>query len=664
MKTGIQKFFGDRTQEAGEDRTLAFIETADGGLKEDVIEEGDGKVGGDVISVDRPNGRDPFDKLRKEIRDRVVHHLIENGDVTARAVRDSLQQWRKDNEEGPLWRVLARHSTVNSEAVFGAVARIYAFKAADIDPALYDYEFARRLVDTLSEAQQEAFIGHRLLPLRYEFDRDRQMLKLVLASHDPTAPDVLKYLHDLNIELFDIQYAPQKQLDPILDTLFPKRNEFLERIRQEEKNEAFDIGATFESGGQELVDEEALDAEINRSSLINLFEAALLEAVRQGASDIHVFPNRKKQTEFHFRIDGELQLWHTQTKVSPEAMLAVVKDRCGNVDRFEREAAQDGYIQREVDNALIRFRVSVLPIATANRDIKAESIVIRVLDDRNVFSDLSSIGLLEGALKRYQQAIKRPNGMVIMTGPTGSGKSTTLVAALHQVIRPQVNVLTVEDPVEYVINGVRQIKLGTRLDLEGAMRAILRHDPDIVMVGEMRDKPTAELAIKLANTGHLTFSTLHTNDAPSAISRLYKMGIELFLIAYAINLIVAQRLLRKLCPECKRIDHNPDPVLLQELGYTDREIESTTFYHSGDDPNCKTCRGVGYKGRRAIGEALYFTREIRHIIVASKDTIDEDAIRTKAVEQGMLTLLASAREVVKMGDTSIEEVIRVTASDE
>ncbi|MCB0717827.1 MAG: Flp pilus assembly complex ATPase component TadA, partial [Bacteroidetes bacterium] len=166
------------------------------------------------------------------------------------------------------------------------------------------------------------------------------------------------------------------------------------------------------------------------------------------------------------------------------------------------------------------------------------------------------------------------------------------------------------------------------------------------------------------NTGHLTFSTLHTNDAPSAISRLYKMGIELFLIAYAINLIVAQRLLRKLCPECKRIDHNPDPVLLQELGYTDREIESTTFYHSGDDPNCKTCRGVGYKGRRAIGEALYFTREIRHIIVASKDTIDEDAIRTKAVEQGMLTLLASAREVVKMGDTSIEEVIRVTASDE
>src|SRR5690606_30076656 len=226
-------------------------------------------------------------------------------------------------------------------------------------------------------------------------------------------------------------------------------------------------------------------------------------------------------------------------------------------DRFERGMAQDGFIQRRIDDALIRYRVSVLPIATANPDIRAESIVIRVLDDRKVITDLSKLGLREGALAQFAKPTSQTHGMVILTGPTGSGKSTTLVAALSQVVTPEVNVLTVEDPVEYVIPGVRQIKLSHKLNFDQAIRAILRHDPDIVMVGEMRDKDTADLAIKLANTGHLTFSTLHTNDAPSAVSRLFKMGIEPFLIAYAINLVVAQRLIRSLCPDCKRPDPSP-----------------------------------------------------------------------------------------------------------
>ncbi|MDX1419530.1 MAG: ATPase, T2SS/T4P/T4SS family, partial [Rubricoccaceae bacterium] len=199
---------------------------------------------------------------------------------------------------------------------------------------------------------------------------------------------------------------------------------------------------------------------------------------------------------------------------------------------------------------------------------------------------------------------------------------------------------------------------------EGALRSVLRHDPDVVMVGEMRDRQTAELAIKLANTGHLTFSTLHTNDAPSAVSRLFKMGLEPFLIAYAINLVVAQRLLRKLCPACRQADPDPDPVLLQELGFTDAEIAETTFYRPGEDDHCKTCKGVGYKGRRAIAEALYFSRDIRHLIVKAGDEIDEDAIREKAVEEGMLTLVASGREIIKRGQTSVEEVLRVIATED
>ena len=444
--------------------------------------------------------------------------------------------------------------------------------------------------------------------------------------------------------------------------IFPRKNEYLERITDDPL--AIDFGATFQVQKGELIDEEALEAEISRSSLINLFEATLVEAVRQGVSDIHIFPNPDRQIEIHFRIDGRLKKWYTEDKVHPESFLAVVKDNALNVDRFERDAAQDGFIQRRVDGALIRFRVSVLPIASAAQEVRAESIVIRVLDDRKVLTDLRKLGMLDVAMERFGKAIRQPYGMVILTGPTGSGKSTTLVAALHQVVRPDVNVLTVEDPVEYIIKGVRQIKLNHKLGLEEAIRAILRHDPDVVMVGEMRDRPTAELAIKLANTGHLTFSTLHTNDAPSAVSRLYKMGIEPFLIAYAINLVVAQRLIRRLCPDCKQVDPDPDPVLLAQLGFTKKEIAETSFYQPAEGGNCPLCHGSGYKGRRAICETLYFTRQIRHLIVESGEKVDEEAIRKQAIADGMLTLQDSAREIVKMGDTSVIEMMRVTAMED
>jgi type IV pilus assembly protein PilB len=287
-----------------------------------------------------------------------------------------------------------------------------------------------------------------------------------------------------------------------------------------------------------------------------------------------------------------------------------------------------------------------------------------VLDDRKVVTDLAKLGLLEGALGQFAKAIRQPHGMVILTGPTGSGKSTTLVAALSQVVSPDVNVLTVEDPVEYIIPGVRQIKLSHKLSLEGALRAILRHDPDIVMVGEMRDKDTAELAIKLANTGHLTFSTLHTNDAPSAVSRLFKMGIEPFLIAYAINLVVAQRLIRTLCPECKHVEAEPDLTLARELGFTEADLASTTFYAPTSGTSCPSCKGRGYKGRRAVAEALYFSPAIRAAVVDAGDVIDEDTLRKIAEGEGMLTLQASARVLVKMGETSLAEMLRVTAAED
>jgi len=595
-------------------------------------------------------------------RDRVVMQLVDAGTISPVHAREAVDLWERYGEKELLWRVLARHPRVDREAVYRVAAQTYAFPEETIDRDEIDVDFVKDVVESLTSEQQDRLLAYRLLPIGRDHDEARGFSRLVFATFDPMRPELYQLMQDAGIARFDLRYAPEKETAELLDELYPRRNEYLERIQADEDADAYDLGSSYQERRSQLVDEDQLEAEINRSTLINLFEAALVEGVRKGASDIHIFPNSQRQTEFHMRVDGVLQLWHTQDKVHPESMLAVAKDRCMNVDRFDRETAQDGYIQRTVDDKLIRYRVSVLPIAGSDREVRAESIVIRILDDRRVFTDLSEINLHPVALKRFEKAIAQPYGMVIMTGPTGSGKSTTLAAALHHVISPTHNVLTVEDPVEYVIQGARQIKLGPRLRLEDALRSILRHDPDVVMVGEMRDRSTAELAIKLANTGHLTFPTLHTNDAPSAVSRLFKMGVEPFLIGYAINLVVAQRLMRKLCPTCRVEDPDPDTVMMKQLGFTDEEIETTTIYRPTTHGNCRTCGGHGYSGRQAIVEALYFSREIRHLIVESGSSIDEDRIREQAIEEGMLTLLDAAREVVKRGETSLAEVLRVVAT--
>jgi type IV pilus assembly protein PilB len=284
--------------------------------------------------------------------------------------------------------------------------------------------------------------------------------------------------------------------------------------------------------------------------------------------------------ELYLRVDGRLQLWHRQEGTPAEALAAVVKDRCVGIDRFERDSAQDGYAQRIVDDHLIRYRVSILPIVSAEYERRFESIVIRVIDDRKVITDFHKLGFQTQAEDEFVKSINTSKGIVIVTGPTGSGKSTTLMAALNNIITPSLNVLTCEDPVEYVIKGARQLKIGHKMTFDQAMRSILRHDPDVVMVGEIRDKITADIAVKLANTGHLTLSTLHTNDAPSAITRLYKMGIEPFLLAYSINIIIAQRLVRKLCEHCKEpISADKYPAALQ-LGLTKEELDSGFIFQA------------------------------------------------------------------------------------
>jgi type IV pilus assembly protein PilB len=457
-----------------------------------------------------------------------------------------------------------------------------------------------------------------------------------------------------NVKKYEICYVRLKDLQSLSEKVAPAQNEFLKLI---DDDKIVDTGG---EGDEEGFDEQALEAEISKSALVNLFEGCLVEAVRRDVSDVHIVAAEGNRTNFLFRIDGNLQVWHVQENTVPEAVMAVVKDRTKNVDRFEREMTQDGFIQRVIDGHQLRFRVSIMPIVTTEFKHKFESVVIRVLDDRKVITDLNKLGLQGPAKTFFYKAISKPQGIIILTGPTGSGKSTTLIAALYQVIDPTVNVLTIEEPVEYIIKGARQLKIGPKMDFEQAIRGILRHDPDIVLVGEMRDKITAETAIKLANTGHLVFSTLHTNDAPSAVARLYKMGIEPFLIAYAINVIVAQRLIRTLCKSCKQPLVADELGDLKKFGFTDEDLSTHTFYKAS---GCEKCHG-GYKGRAAIHEALYFSKAIKDIVLNAGEKVDENAIREQAAKDGMWTLRRSGMERMKEGTTTLEEVISTTVEEE
>ena len=591
-----------------------------------------------------------------EFTDKIGYLLFKKGIIDADILEKALSAKNidKNKTKRNLAQILVQDFGFEHDKIFGEVATLYAFREFDVNPDEIPHELAENMKKMMTQAGDglKALMNSSgVLP--YKFD-ERQKDKLLVAATDPTDRNIPKIAFGLNAKKYEVIYIRKKTYDRIIEKLFPPENEFLKLLE--------DIPSEMSAEDAEApnVDETEIDAEINKSALVNLIEAALVEGVRRGVSDIHFVPRSNKRTDLLFRLDGLLQLWHVQDNTSPEAVVAVVKDRSRGLDRFEREKAQDGFIQREIDGHIIRFRVSILPMVGTELKNKFESIVIRILDDRKVIKDLGKLGLFGYSKDAFEKAINQPQGMVILTGPTGSGKSTTLIAALYQVIDPSVNVLTVEDPVEYVIEGARQLKIGVKMNFEQAIRAILRHDPDIVLVGEMRDKETAEVAIKLANTGHLTFSTLHTNDAPGAVARLYKMGIEPFLIAYAINIICAQRLIRRLCVNCKRKVTQLDPVLLKQYGL---DIEEWKKYELFEGVGCEKCSGTGYKGRLAIHESLYFTKELRQIIVHSGDEVDEESIRNQAKKDGTLNLRESGFEKVKSGQTSFEEVIASTMEE-
>ncbi|OGU67010.1 MAG: pilus assembly protein PilB [Ignavibacteria bacterium RBG_16_36_9] len=594
-------------------------------------------------------------ETKLEINDKIGYLLFKKGIIDAATLDKALQA--KFNDRNKLRRNLAQilvdDFSYDHDVIFREVAILYAFRELDIDLQTIQpnyLEAIRKMIEGGGEELKDLMLRDKIIPFIYD---EQTKDKLIIAATDPTNRNVQKVAFGLNAKKYEVIFIKKKDYDQLIEKIFPPENLFLKNIEDEMENFIADTE-------REDLDEDELDAEINKSALINLVEGALVEAVRKGASDIHFIPCSGHRTEIYMRIDGTLRMWHVQENTLPEAVIAVVKDRGKGMDRFEREMAQDGFIQRAIDNYIIRFRVSVLPMVGTELKNKFESVVIRILDDRKVIRDLEKLGLTGVAKQKFIKAINQPQGMVILTGPTGCGKSTTLVAALYQVVNPEVNVLTVEDPVEYVIEGARQLKIGYKMNFEQAIRSILRHDPDIVLVGEMRDKETADTAIKLANTGHLTFSTLHTNDAPSAVSRLFKMGIEPFLIAYAINLIVAQRLIRKLCTKCKKRVIDYDEVYMEAAGLNLAEWKKYEIYRA---VGCDECGGTGYKGRMAIHEAFYFTKEIRHLVVKSGEEVDEEALKVQAKKDGTLNLRESGLEKVKLGLSSMEEVLSSTTED-
>ena len=590
---------------------------------------------------------------KKELGDILIDKGIIQPDVLERAIAVLNKEDNKGRRKLP--QILVDQFKMDRDLVYREVADYYAFRTLDISMESIDdgvLGFIRKELTSLPESIREMVHENNVLP--YSIDPERPG-RLLVITPDPTKPEVYKIARTFHYQKFEICYVPLSQWDGLwkrvsLDKAVYKDKETMLR------------GESFVDEGEEESDdyEQALEEEISKSGLVDLVESIFVDAVRVGASDIHVIPRGEKITEFHFRVDGKLSRWYTNNETRAEAVSAVVKDRAKNLDRFERNMAQDGFAQLTIDKRTVRFRVSVIPLIGKELKNKFESIVIRVLMEPVVGGSIEDLGFdpySEGAVRK---AIAKPFGIIIITGPTGSGKSTTLVAALRTVMDSSLNIITVEDPVEYFIEGARQVKLNSKLDFEGALRAILRHDPDIVMVGEIRDKLTAEIAVKLANTGHLTLSTLHTNDAPSAVSRLYKMGIEPFLIAYSINIIVAQRLIRKLCERCKSPISEPDAPLLRKLGMAEEEIRSTKFFQP---IGCSECI-KGYKGRTAIHEALYFTKEIRQLILDAGSSVNEEAVRQLALKNGMRTLRMNALELLKRGITTIQEVASVTADDD
>lgn len=544
--------------------------------------------------------------------------LIKAGVINSEQLKEAIAELNGKS----LPRVLVEKGFATETEIAKALAEAAGLEYVD----LANYEIDPNAATLLSD---ELMRKYNLIPIKME---DK---KLIVAVSDPSnifAIDDLKIITGMEVEPV---VANESDILAAINQYSRIDKEVEELTGLEEEQEEFPVATVVE------------EAESEEAPIVKLVNVILSEAVRSRAADIHIEP-QEKDIRIRYRIDGVLH----DVMRSPKSAQLVMSTRIkimANLDIAEKRLPQDGRFSLIIDGKPVDFRVATLPT------IHGEKIVLRILEKESIMIPLEELGFLPETLEKYKKSLMKPYGAVFVCGPTGSGKTTTLYASLNLINSVEKNIITVEDPVEYRLAGCNQVQVNPKagLTFASALRSILRNDPDIVMIGEIRDRETALIAVESALTGHLVLSTLHTNDAPSAITRLTEMGIEPFLTASAIDCVVAQRLARRLCKKCRE-PYKPDKDFLKSVGYSDEDIEKTdTLYKA---KGCDYCSNTGYRGRTGIFELMMMSEEIKALTI---EKASSEEITKVARKQGMISLKEAGLKKALTGETSVEEVLRV-----
>src|SRR5882672_9765278 len=592
--------------------------------------------------------------------------LVRENLISPQHLREALDYQREHG--GRLGYNLVKLGLVSDDMITAVLSRQYGIPSVNLELFQIDAQ-------VLHLIPQEVAQKYSVLPL------SRVGASLTLAMVDPTnvfAMDDVKFMTGLNVEPVVVAEASIQQA--IARYYGTSKEIELSAVGVDEVVFEGAGAKGFNGGGithADLVSLDTIDFDTDRTEdvevvedneeidlttlsrisedapVVRLVNVLLVDALRRGASDIHVEPY-EKELRIRFRIDGILyDVMHPPLKMR-DALISRVKIM-SKLDISEKRLPQDGRIKIKVKvdarSRELDFRVSTLPT------LFGEKVVLRLLDKENLMLDMTKLGFEAESLVKFKRNISRPYGMVLVTGPTGSGKTNTLYSALQSLNTIETNIMTAEDPVEFNLMGINQVQMKEQIGLNfaAALRSFLRQDPNIILVGEIRDFETAEIAIKAALTGHLVLSTLHTNDAPSTISRLMNMGIEPFLVATSVNLIQAQRLIRRVCKDCKR-EHPTPPEALMEVGFTATDAKALKTYKGS---GCATCNNTGYKGRIGLYEVMEVNDDIRELILIGASSLE---LRKKAIEDGMITLRESGLQKVRAGITTLEEVVRETVA--
>jgi type IV pilus assembly protein PilB len=558
--------------------------------------------------------------------------LLRDQMISADQLQRAQDESRRSGER--LGHSLVKMGAIQEEDLTQFLSRQYGVPAINL--AEFDIE-----PEVIALVSKDVAVRHKVVPV------NRAGNSLIVAMADPSnilAIDDLKFVTGYNIE---VVVAAEVGINQAITRYYEKSSEAqLEQVMNELQEDV-----EFEAGDEAEANANELEKASEDAPVVKLTNHILLSAISAGASDIHIEPYEKTY-RVRFRVDGVLRE-QMQPPIKLKNALSSRLKIMASLDIAERRLPQDGRIKLKIGGGKeMDFRVSVLPT------LFGEKIVMRLLDKGNLQLDMTKLGFEPEQLASFKKAIEAPYGMVLVTGPTGSGKTTTLYSALQELNTISDNICTAEDPVEFNLPGINQCQVSDAIGLTfaAALRSFLRQDPDTVMIGEIRDFETAEIAVKAALTGHMVLSTLHTNDAPSTITRLLNMGVEPFLVTASVNAVEAQRLIRKICANCKQPVPTPKDEL-KLLGAKDEEIETATCFKGG---GCDRCNGTGYKGRIAVYEVMTFNEPLRELVLQGASSVE---LKAEAMRQGMKTLRMSGVTKVCQGVSTFDEVGRITAND-